>query len=290
MRITKAVMIACFALASGCVGGVTDPGPGDNTPTPDAPVTPIGKAGKQLYMNTVHSTVTAAKCSSPACHGQPNDTIYGFAEMDASAAYEKIVKLPTLVGTFTPASAAFLTKIDTTPEHYATTYSAADKAAITAWLAQEVMDRSDGSSPPPIDPIAKLREFSGCMKLADFTAANMIRWGQMAAANGQACKNCHAQGQASFITGNGTAGNAEQFFTTLTTQKDLLLKYFTVDATGKVVINTGSQTNAGVNIENHPRYDPTTNLGMAALQDFYMRAEAHRVAVPSTCDAPLLPL
>ncbi len=135
--------------------------------------------------------------------------------------------------------------------------------------------------------LAKLREFSGCMKLADFQTAQMAqRWGQLAADNQQRCANCHGAGAYSFMTGNG---NADTFFTTITTQKDLLLKYFTVDSTGKVVINNAAMQNAGGAIENHPRFNPTTNNGMTALTQFYNLAEAHRVAVPSTCDPPRLP-
>jgi len=284
MRITKAVMTAVLALATGCVGGVDTFDPGPNPGTPDAGIDPTAKAGKQLYVSTVHS-IMAAKCGTAACHGQTIPGIYGWVQADAGASYDMITTLPTLVGTYTPTSAAILTKIDTTVPHYTATYTADDKTKITAWLAQEVTDRTnDPSQPPPVDPIQKLREWSGCMSLENFEAANMAQaWGTLTASQ-QLCSNCHGTGAFAFMTGNG---NAELFFNTITTQRDLLLKYFTVDATGQIVINTAAFQNAGVTLQGHPRFNPTMNAGMTALGEFYDLTLARQAA--NTCDPPRLP-
>jgi len=289
MRITSSVITA-FLLLSGCVGGVDDI---DNPPgTPDAGTTPTAKQGKQNYIANVH-TITM-RCSGAGCHAQAGVTgMYGFALTDASAAYEEIIKLPTLIGTYTEASAPYFTKI--AAGHQAITYSATEKMKINAWFAQELADRNTGGggTPPPplVDPVAKLREWSGCMKQADFNTAQMAqKWNQLAAANAQQCSNCHGTGAFSFLTGNG---NATTFFTAVTTQKDFLLKYFTVDAAGLIIINNASFQNAGVALpaggnSNHPPFNPTTNIGMDALTAFYNLAKAHQTA--NTCDPPRLPL
>lgn len=288
MRITKAVVTAFFVLAAGgCVGGVDDLPPDQGGP--DAGTGPgPGTAAKQLYVNTIHTAITM-RCTTTACHGQANNTIYGFSVPDANEAYTRITSLPTLVGTYTPASAAFLIKPDTNPAggHYNIIYSADDKMKITAWLAAEAAERNNGSQPPPIDPVAKLREWSGCMSIDNFNTAQMaLRWGGLAAQNQQQCRNCHGGGAFAFMSGNGQA-QAQIFFDTITTQKDLLLKYFTVDAMGQVIINNASFQNAGVVLESHPKFDPMTNLGMTALIEFYDLTKARQTA--ATCDPPRLP-
>jgi hypothetical protein len=284
MRITSAVMTAVLALATGCVGGIDDYTPMPATPDA-ATVDPTAKQGKQLYVTTVHSIMTA-KCGTAACHGQTIPGIYGWVQADANASYDMITGLPTLVGTYTPATAAILTKVDSTVPHYTATYTADDKAKITAWLAAEIADReNDPTQPQPIDPIQKLREWSGCMSLENFQAANMTQaWGNLTAQQ-QLCRNCHGTGLYAFMSGDGQ--NAQQFFNTITSQRDLLLKYFTVDGTGQVVINTAAMQNAGVTLQGHPRFNPTMNAGMTALAQFHELTLQRQTA--AECDPPRLP-
>ncbi len=293
MRITSSLFAAVFLLLTGCVGDVDDINnpPGGGT---DGGTTSTAKKGKENYIANVHPIMV--RCSGAGCHSQPGVTgMYGFAIVaDAGASYEEVIKLPTLIGTYTEATSALFTKI--AAGHQAITYSNDDKSKINAWFAQELADRNTGGggTPPPplVDATAKLREWSGCMKQADFDTAQMNqKWGTLAASNAQRCANCHGGGGFAFMSGNNT--NATQFFTTITTQKDLLLKYFTVDATGQVVINTAAFNNAGVALplggtSNHPPFNPTTNAGMDALMLFYTAAKAHQTA--ATCDPPRLPL
>jgi hypothetical protein len=294
MRITSSVITA-FLLLSGCVGGVDD----INTPppTPDGGTTTTAKQGKTNYIANVHPIML--RCSGAGCHSQGGVTgMYGFAIGDAGESYEQVIKLPTLVGTYTQASAPMFTKIGNgpTPIHNAILYTADEVTKINGWFAQEIADRNtqDPTMPPPpplIDAAAKLREWSGCMKLADFNTAQMAqKWGALAASNAQRCANCHGGGAFAFMSGNGTA---DIFFSTITTQKDLLLKYFTVDAMGLVIINNAAFNNAGVALpaggtSNHPAFNPTTNAGMDALLAFYNLAKAHQTA--ATCDPPRLPM
>ena len=129
------------------------------------------------------------------------------------------------------------------------------------------------------------------MKQADFNTAQMNqKWGALAASNAQRCANCHQAGAFAFMSGNG---DATVFFNTITTQKDLLLKYFTVDATGQVIINQAAFNNAGVALpaggtSNHPSFNPTTNIGMDALLVFYTATKGNQTA--ATCGPPTLPL
>jgi len=291
MRITSSVITAVLFL-SACVGGVEDI---DNPPpTPDGGTT-TAKLGKQNYIANVHAI--AMRCSGAGCHSQAGVTgMYGFAIPDAAASYEEVIKLPTLVGTYTAASAGFITKIGTatTAIHNGIVYSATDVTKINAWFAQELADRNTGTGTPPpplVDAAAKLRTWSGCMKIADFNTAQMAqKWGALAAGTSR-CANCHQSGAFAFMSGNGN--NAQIFFDTITTQKDLLLKYFTVDAAGLVIINQAAFTNAGVALpaggtSNHPAFNPTTNAGMDALLLFYTATKANETA--ATCDPPRLPL
>ncbi|MDX2089649.1 MAG: hypothetical protein SFX73_17470 [Kofleriaceae bacterium] len=279
MRLTTLVTAVLFA--TGCMGGIEETG----TPNPTNPDAPPPAAGaKALYTGSVHSVVLA-KCSGSGCHAQSGVTgIYGFAVTDAEASYTQVTSLPTLVGTYS-ADSRILTKIDGT--HYAITYSADDKSKISAWLAAELSERN-ANGMPPVDPVQRLAQWSGCMSLDNFTTSNMpTAWGNLAANNLQKCANCHAGGAYAFMSGNG---NAEIFFNTITSQKDLLLKYFTVDATGAIIINEAAFKNAGVDLPpdtDHPEFNPTTNAGMTALTEFYNLTKTRQLM--NLCDPPRLP-
>jgi len=256
-------------LATGCVGQVGEPGPGNNG-GPDAgdTVDPT-KKGPPLYKSTVNQVT--AKCSGGGCHSL--DAVSGalgkWWSTDADAAYTAITRAPTIVGTFS-AIAPIITHIEA--GHKGITYTPDEKTQILAWLAAETEDRAGGGGsgePPPVDPKQVLKTFSGCLTLADFNAANMAQsWGALAADNNQKCQNCHQAGGDGFIAST----NAEIMFGLMSEQSAYMLKFFTVDTQAqpaKIIINTGSFTNAGVTLAGHPRFNPTTNIGMIALQKFY---------------------
>jgi hypothetical protein len=282
MRFTSFVVVALLA-TTGCVGDVTDGsmmGGDDEGGGGDA---------AQLYKTTVH-TIVQTKCGSSTCHGQPGVTgIYGFAVIDKDQSYTQITNLPTFVGTYTTASAGILTKIKQAGGHNAVVYQPSDEASIGAWLAAEARERTGGSSPPPVDPVAKLREWSGCMDQGNFDTAKMaLAWSTLASTTNQRCANCHQTGLDTFLTGTG---DSPIFFTGLTTTKDFLLKYFTVDGTGAVVINSASMANAATTLPGHPHFNPTDNVGMTALNQFYTLTQTRLTAgTPTPCDAPRLPL
>lgn len=277
MRFTAFVLPAL--LATGCVGTDFDPAGGGGV---DAGGSTSEAAN--LYKASVHP-ILSAKCTGAACHAQATSGVYGFATTDAASSYAQLTSVPTLVGTYTATSAGVITKIKA--GHNGVVYTTDEDTKITAWLAKEVQERDDGST-PIIDPNEVLRKWSGCMNIDDFKTPSLETtpnktmtqaWGQLATVTTQRCANCHQSGLNSFLSGDGT--NEDNYFLGITTQKDFLLKYFTVDSTGAVIINVNSMNNAGTTLVGHPRFDAITNDGMKVLKSFFDLTMARQVA--GTC-------
>ena len=278
MRFTHAI-VTVLALAAGCVGGIenTDPKP----TTPDAAPPVSGSMARTMYTTNVHAITM--RCNGGACHSVTNAAGGGasrFADANADTSYDAIIRAPLAVGSFNN-MAGILTKI--AGGHNAITYSAGDISNIQAWLAQESKERMNTNQPPPVDPIEVLKKWSGCMTIANFNTAQMAqKWGSLAA-NGQLCSNCHGSGAFAFIA----TTNATTMFDMMSKHKDYLLKFFSVDATGKVVVNLASITNAATTLEGHPRFDPMNNAGVTALQTFYMSTSTAMTGT-TPCDPPRL--
>jgi cytochrome c553 len=286
MRHLLAAFSGLLLATTGCVGEIGENGPNNNNPTPDGGDTTSNKMGPAVFARDVYPAM--AKCSGGACHS--TDAVSGalgkYYSADAAASYQAIQNAPTIVGTYS-SIAPILTHI--AAGHKEITYTPEEITKITGWLALETEERKEGGNPndpPPVDPVALLKTFSGCMTLADFTAANMpTAWGNLAADNNQKCINCHGQGGDGFIAST----DPEIFFKVVSEQQGYMLKFFTVDTNvmpAKVIINTGSFINAGETIANHPRFNATTNLGMSALLEFYELAAAKLAA--GTCGPPTL--
>ena len=282
MRHLFAVVLGSL-FAAGCVGAVGDEGQGTG---PDSGTTTGNKMGATIYARDVHPALN--KCSGGACHN--TDAVSGalgkFYAMDATAGYAKIVASPTIIGAGAQAFssvAPILTKIQA--GHQGVTYSPDDVSKITNWLSVETTEHMDGTMPttPSVDPKQVLRTFSGCLTIADFNTAQMAqKWSALSADNNQKCLNCHQGGGDGFIVN----ANADLMFKIMSENSAYMLKFFSVDTSGtpaKVVVNTGSFTNAGVTIAGHPRFNPTTNIGMTALKAFYDLAMAKQTA--GTCSA-----
>lgn len=275
MRCTYALVTAL--VVAGCVGDIpTDTGGGG----PDAGTT-TGSMARTMYKANVHAITN--RCTGGACHsvtGAAGGGSSRFSDSSADTSYDAIVRAPLTVGSFASASAGILTKI--AAGHNAITYTTGEITSITSWLDQEKTERNNGTNPPPVDPIEVLKKWSGCMTIANFNTAQMSqKWGSLAALNNQKCLNCHGGGLYGFVLSDVPT----TFFGAISTQKDYLLKYFTVDGTGKVIINLASFTNAGVTLTDHPHFDPTNNLAMPALQTFYdstLAAQTAGTCGPST--------
>jgi len=285
----------------GCVGGIDMPTNG-TPPTP--PTDGVGGGGtgpaaaeaRTLFENTVYPIVSA-KCIG--CHSSAGavGNVTAFVAPAKADAYVTAVGYQALVGDWTATGAPILLKITAAAGHQGQTYSPADKSAITAWLAKELESRAGGSptTPPtggesPADATIRLtKEWSGCMKLANFTTANMKAWGNMQAGN-SACKTCHNAGEYGNIADNVD----NPFFTVISTNKYYMAQYFSADLSGgvanaKMIINTRSFTGVGSALAphiEHPRFNLTGSTGLAALQKFYDLTVAAKTA--GTCGPPTL--
>ena len=120
-----------------------------------------------------------------------------------------------------------------------------------------------------------LDQFTQCMRLEDFRAANMAAaWSRMTTSGvSYTCTACHASGTGGFI-----ATEPDQtMFDLIKANRYYVLQFVTVDlaqgaAAAKVVINRASFRGVGlgqVPHAEHPRFNPDTNAGMTALQRFY---------------------
>lgn len=259
-------------LAAGCIGSVGDENPGGDGDGDGDGGGGGNKMGKAVYKRDVHPIMN--RCSGGACHETTaaSAALSKFYSADADVSYDAASKSATLVGTFS-SIAPIITKIEA--GHQNQTYSADDKTKILNWLSVETADRMDGNTPPPVDPKVLLREWSGCMSLENFNAANMTQaWATLGADDLRKCLNCHNGGVDGFLI----SANAQQFFDGMSQQAEFLLKYFSVNTNeNKVVVNTGSFTTANL-IQNHPSFPAATNAGMTALQAFYTSTAARKAA------------
>lgn len=293
------ILLAVVAAAGlvGCVGGI------DTNPTPiptDPPSQGVGggtsgpsaQAARTAFDTNVYPIISAAgRCI--ACHSSsgPVGNVTGFVAPAAADGYVTAVGYQALVGDWTPGGAPILTKI--AAGHNGQTYSDADKTKITDWLNAELTARASGGGnttptpgqESPADATLRLtKQWSGCMTQTNFNTANMVAWATMRADNSQ-CQTCHVDGEYGQIATNV----ATTFFNTISTNKYYMAQYFTVDlsqgvAAAKVIVNTRSFTGVGTDLPphvEHPRFNPTNNAGMTALNKFYTLTMANLTA--GTC-------
>jgi hypothetical protein len=292
----------------GCVGSIdTPPGSSNKDPIAD-PTTgndgndngdnPSGSdlsAAKALFDANVFSAIKA-KCSGGACHSETAQgaTLTRFVSDDAARGWQVAVGYTALVGNFTTTAAPILTLLANT--HKGMSWTPTEKDNIAAWLSKELELRNGQTPTTPGQPNPSqvadtlVSQFAGCMKLADFQAANMAgAWAKLQSNEGQ-CEQCHGNGGEGFIANNDPA----VAFPIVSTKKAFWLQYFTVDlskgiAMVKVVSNTVSF--AGVcNRQTphiaHPTFPCTNNAGVTALTNFYTKTMAN-VAAGGCAPKPL---
>jgi hypothetical protein len=263
-------------------------------PPGDTPVTPVNPpqdtsnpAGGDLTVPKMKFDqdvypILKMKCGNAGCHAQEQTagSITKFVATTATDGWKLASETVALRGNFTSGSAPVLTYVKP-GNHKGAVYSAQDEAKIVGWLDAEVAARNgQPSTPPPMgqETLSQatervLSKFAGCMTLANFTAANMIAWGNVNAQNNQQCKDCHVTGGEGFIASD-TAG---LFYETVSSKKYFFLQYFTVDLTqgaaaAKVVINRASFIGVSQGLDphrEHPTFNATNNQGMTALTNFY---------------------
>jgi hypothetical protein len=293
--ITAAVTAAGLA---GCVGGLETGMPDPDELGPGGAPAGVDLAeAKALYDANVY-TIQKTRCG--ACHMDtgPVGNLTGYVASDPARGYETVTGFQSVVGNFTSAIAGVIVKLDVVGGHPAGAayqYTEQELAAITEWLDKEVELRSkapEGSDPggggggsetPAAATNRLMAEWSGCMSIDNFTAANMAEaWGDLATQNNQECENCHVSGAEGFIASEAP----EPFFNTISTNKYYMLQYFTVDLTGGVenaAIKINQQSFLGVSDgqdphRQHPRFDMPENEGMTALTNFYNLTLARQTA------------
>jgi hypothetical protein len=140
------------------------------------------------------------------------------------------------------------------------------------------------STPPPSNTLTAddlLKQWSGCMSLANFTTAKMnTAWGDLAAGNGQACSSCHTTGLYGFYVDR----DATTMFNAITANKAFLAVYFSADvANQKIITDDALFASVGSGTFNgHPAFATTNNAGLLALKSFYDLTVARQQA--NTCD------
>jgi len=296
---TFLALIASLELV-GCVGGIETP-----TQDPDPGGTGGGGTGdaavqaKKLFEDNVHP-ILAATCIG--CHNKtgPQGNVTGFVSANLQDAYATTTGYQAVIGDWTPTGAPILTKITAatgkTPSHQSINYTMDQQNHITEWLSKELEARGAGGATNPAGENASqittrlLQEWSGCMTLVNFEAADMRAWGNVNA-NGQGdCRTCHSQGE----YGHVAANTSNLFFPYISEDKYYMLQYFSVDlsmglAAAKVIINDRSFEGVGNRLaphQQHGSFDPTNNNGYAALQTFYNTTASAKAAAPGGVCGP----
>ena len=135
-----AVLLA--GIAGGCVGDLTpvqgDDDGDDDVTGPDGGGN-TGGAARQMFERDVFPIMTA-KCGA-GCHLTTSASSTPFVATSVDQAWITAVGFESVVGNFTTTGAPIYTKVVPGP-HNGKTYTADEQAKITAWLAQEVEDRS----------------------------------------------------------------------------------------------------------------------------------------------------
>ncbi len=237
----------------------------------------------------------ASDCSG--CHSAagPDGNTAGFVATSLADAYTTITGYPHVVGDYTATNAGLLVRMASTDVHVTSrgrVFSDAQKQAITAWLAEEVSERSGGGggsgsgSGSGGETTAQatsrvLNQWSACMTLANFTTANMASaWGNYQTDNGSTCTGCHSTGGQGFIatTLATSNGGTPGLFTTLDTNVNYLTTYFSVDLTGgpaaaKVIVNANLfktlSTGTSPAFPGHPTFQWDPSTAKTALESFY---------------------
>jgi hypothetical protein len=293
----RAVLALSLVLAA-CAGEISDDDSMGGSGSDSGPVIGGGGGGGSAtardYFNANVYPILSTSCGASSCHSatSPGVNAPGYVNLttpaqDNTAAWTTITGMTSVIGSYT--TTAPLLSIPTTTAHYAT-FTADQVTTITSWLALESLWRSaSGSGATGVDYIA---EWSGCMQYTDFMTANVATaYAQQVNTNEGYCKQCHVNGQAQsyFVA----TPDAQNMFTTLTTYREYLSTFFTIDTTtNTVVVNMVPfklAADGGTNGEHPNQWNPTTNKGMTALTNFAKLTTAHLQGTTApACGTPTL--
>lgn len=292
-------LLAAVLLAGGCVGDLTPMADddGDDGSSPDGGGNTGGLA-RQMFETDVFP-IMSAKCGA-GCHLTTSSSSTPFVATTVGQAWITAVGFDSVVGNFTTTGAPIYTKVVPGP-HQGRTYTPDEQAKITAWLAQEVADRSTGPGPTdgggggtetPAQATARIiSEWSGCLKQTDFEELGFgVAWANKGSNQGN-CEQCHTSGAYGFKANDDNAG----MYTTLSTNKYYMMAYFSPDisdlANAKMVPNYPNFTRVGlrqVPHQEHPAFNTDLNDGAyQVLQQLYDRTMGYKTA--GTCGPPIIP-
>ena len=290
-------LLAAVLFAGGCVGDLTPVADdGDDDVTPDAGGNTGGQA-RQMFERDVFP-ILSAKCGA-GCHLTTSASSTPFVAPAVATAYVTTTGFDAVVGNYTTTGAGLWLKIVPGP-HNARTYTTDEQMKIQAWLAQEVTERGGGPGPGPTEETPAqatariISEWSGCLKLEDFTALNFGPACSNKGSNEGNCEQCHTSGAYGFKANDDNAGMYE----TLSTNKYYMMAYFAADisdpnlANAKMVPNYVNFQRVGlrqVPHQEHPSFN--TNMNDAAfvtLQQLYDKTMGYKTA--GTCGTPRIPM
>ncbi len=296
-------LLTAVLLAGGCVGDLTPVADdGDDDVSPDAGGGGGGGVARQMFERDVFP-ILSAKCGA-GCHLTTSSSSTPFVATAVGTAYVTAVGFDSVVGNYTTTGAAIYNKVVPGP-HQARTYTADEQMKITGWLAQEVTERttggggSDGGTggggETPAQATARIiSEWSGCLKLTDFTALNFgPSWANKGSNQGN-CEQCHVSGAYGFKANDDNTGMYE----TLSTNKYYMMAYFAPDisdpnlANAKMVPNYTNFQRVGlrqVPHQEHPSFNTNQNdAAFQTLQQLYDRTMASKAA--GTCGPARIPM
>ncbi|KAB2910299.1 MAG: hypothetical protein F9K40_02945 [Kofleriaceae bacterium] len=292
-------LLAAALFAGGCVGDLTPVADddGDDDVTPDAGGGGGGGLARQMFESDVFP-ILSAKCGA-GCHLTTSASSTPFVAAAVGTAYVTATGFDSVVGNYTTTGAAMYTLLVPGP-HQARTFTADEQMKVSAWLAQEVTERSGGGGgedPPPTEETPAqatarlISEWSGCLKLEDFTALNFgPSWANKGSNQGN-CEQCHSTGAYGFKAADDNTGMYE----TLSTNKYYMMAYFAVDisdlANPKMVPNFTNFQRVGlrqVPHQEHPSFNTNLNdNAMQKLQQLYDLTMGYKTA--GTCGTPRIP-
>lgn len=262
-------LLACAPLLfAGCLDVFFDPV--DSPP----PIDPPASEARVRFDRDVYP-ILSVNCAG--CHSEAEGSVLGFVGVDPTRAYERILGFPALLGGFLPTA-----PIATVPAggHMGVLYTAAERAAIAAWLDAELAERG-GTPPPPVPTIESIiQTWSGCLDFSDFTAAGMApAWSALTTSNGT-CTNCHAGGGFGVLI----TPDAQEFFRLMTTRRIHLLGFFTLDlangpAGAKVIPHDSRFVRVGSQLpphSQHPAFNYTGSPARSALLQLHTATAARR--------------
>jgi hypothetical protein len=293
-------LLAAVLFAGGCVGDLTPVADdGDDDVTPDAGGNNTGGQARQMFESNVFP-ILSAKCGA-GCHLTTSASSTPFVAGAVATAYITATGFDAVVGNYTTTGAGIWTKVVPGP-HNARTYTTDEQMKIQAWLAQEVTERNGTGPGPgpgpseetPAQATARLiSEWSGCLKLEDFTALNFgPSWANKGSNQGN-CEQCHSTGAYGFKAADDNTGMYE----TLSTNKYYMMAYFSPDisdpnlANAKMIPNFTNFQRVGLRQiphQEHPAFNTDLNDGaFQVLQQLYDRTMGYKMA--GTCGPPVIP-